>query len=214
MPVSNFIKYYSEKNIFIFIILFLSTGLVYWSRHATLETQEAQRAVRSAQEKVEQTENILRRQQEAYVQLVDSLQEKQDSLQEVSLQAGIRAARLEVNFAVRTEALVDSLVTSGDSAFAQIVRDLKVQHDSVTTELRGQVAALQDERALLWRRVEASDSLLATQVDLNNALRASVTALEASRDAWRAKASPSLPKRLAGHAPAILAGAVLAGIVR
>lgn len=203
-----------NKNIFIFFLIFLCFLLIQSIHGSNAQIKEAEEAVTEARERTATAELQVMQMQDAYKQLVDSLNQKQDSLKEVSLQAGIRAARLEVNFAVRTEALVDSLVTSGDSAFAQIVRDLKVQHDSVTTELRGQVAALQDERALLWRRVEASDSLLATQVDLNNALRASVTALEASRDAWRAKASPSLPKRLAGHAPAILAGAVLAGIVR
>jgi len=197
-------------------VLFLFIALIFmqWGRYWDAEVKEAEQAVAFAQEEVSQVEARLQEQRTAYAQLIDSLSQRQDSLKEVSHEASMRAARLEVNFAVRTQLLVDSLVTSGDSAFAQIVRDLKVQHDSVTTELRGQVAALQEERALLWRRVEASDSLLATQVDLNNALRASVTALEASRDAWRAKASPSLPKRLAGHAPAILAGAVLAGIVR
>jgi hypothetical protein len=203
-----------NKNIFIFFLLFFCFLLIQSIHGSNAQIKEAEEAVTEAAKRMATAELEVMQMQNAYDQLVDSLNQKQDSLKEVSLQAGIRAARLEVSFAVRTESLVDSLVTSGDSAFAQIVRDLKVQHDSVTTELRGQVAALQDERALLWRRVEASDSLLATQVDLNNALRASVTALEASRDAWRAKASPSLPKRLAGHAPAILAGAVLAGIVR
>jgi hypothetical protein len=203
-----------NKNIFIVFLIFLCFLLIQSIHGSNAQIKEAEEAVTEARERTTTAELQVMQMQDAYKQLVDSLNQKQDSLKEVSLQAGIRAARLEVNFAVRTEALVDSLVTSGDSAFAQIVRDLKVQHDSVTTELRGQVAALQDERALLWRRVEASDSLLATQVDLNNALRASVTALEASRDAWRAKASPSLPKRLMGQAPAILAGAVLAGIVR
>lgn len=203
-----------NKNIFIFFLLFFCFLLIQSIHGSNAQIKEAEEAVTEAAKRMATAELEVMQMQDAYEQLVDSLNQKQDSLKEVSLQAGIRAARLEVSFAVRTESLVDSLVTSGDSAFAQIVQDLKVQHDSVTTELRGQVAALQDERALLWRRVEASDSLLATQVDLNNALRASVTALEASRDAWRAKASPSLPKRLAGHAPAILAGAVLAGIVR
>tara|TARA_R100000479_G_C6212326_1_gene138678 strand:- start:122 stop:514 length:393 start_codon:yes stop_codon:yes gene_type:complete len=130
------------------------------------------------------------------------------------MQAGIRAARLEVNFSIRTEALVDSLMENGDTEFARTVQNLKLQHDSVVTELRDQVATLQEERALLWARVEASDSLLAVQADVNDALRASVVALEASRDAWKAKALPSLPKRLLAQAPAVLTGAVLVSVLR
>jgi len=170
---------------------------------------EAEQALSLAQEKVSETENRLREQESAYSQLVDSLQERQDSLKQESMQAGIRAARLEVNFSIRTEALVDSLMENGDTEFARTVQNLKLQHDSVVTELRDQVATLQEERALLWARVEASDSLLAVQSDVNDALRASVVALEASRDAWRAKATPSLPKRLTQSLPAVLATAVI-----
>ncbi len=175
---------------------------------------EAEQALSLAQEKVSETESRLREQESAYSQLVDSLQERQDSLKQESMQAGIRAARLEVNFSIRTEALVDSLMENGDTEFARTVQNLKLQHDSVVTELRDQVATLQEERALLWARVEASDSLLAVQADVNDALRASVVALEASRDAWKAKALPSLPKRLLAQAPAVLTGAVLVSVLR
>jgi chromosome segregation ATPase len=175
---------------------------------------EAEQALSLAQEKVSETESRLKEQESAYSQLVDSLQERQDSLKQESMQAGIRAARLEVNFSIRTEALVDSLMENGDTEFARTVQNLKLQHDSVVTELRDQVATLQEERALLWARVEASDSLLAVQADVNDALRASVVALEASRDAWKAKALPSLPKRLLAQAPAVLTGAVLVSVLR
>lgn len=175
---------------------------------------EAEQALSLAQERVSETESRLKEQESAYSQLVDSLQERQDSLKQESMQAGIRAARLEVNFSIRTEALVDSLMENGDTEFARTVQNLKLQHDSVVTELRDQVATLQEERALLWARVEASDSLLAVQADVNDALRASVVALEASRDAWKAKALPSLPKRLLAQAPAVLTGAVLVSVLR
>ena len=199
----------SKNALLIVGLAVLAVALSSFNLNSDARIAEAEQALSLAQEKVSETESRLREQESAYSQLVDSLQERQDSLKQESMQAGIRAARLEVNFSIRTEALVDSLMENGDTEFARTVQNLKLQHDSVVTELRDQVATLQEERALLWARVEASDSLLAVQADVNDALRASVVALEASRDAWRAKATPSLPKRFAQSLPAVLATAVI-----
>ena len=141
--------------------------------------------------------------------MIDSMSQRQDSLKEVSLQASISAAQLQVRLATRSHSLADSLTQAGEGQMASIVRELQATHDSVVVELNTQIDVLKDERAMLWRRIEVSDSLIGVQEEVNHALRASVAALTDERDAWRAKANPPLLTRLYRNSPALLTGAVL-----
>ena len=199
------------KNI-LFCILVLLAGISLFTNYffsSNSEIVAAQKAAEDAQLMVESAEEKLDEIQASYESVIDSMSQRQDSLKEVSLQASISAAQLQVRLATRSHSLADSLTQAGEGQMASIVRELQATHDSVVVELNTQIDVLKDERAMLWRRVEVSDSLIGVQEEVNHALRASVAALTDERDAWRAKANPPLLTRLYRNSPALLTGAVL-----
>lgn len=199
------------KNI-LFCILVLLAGISLFTNYffsSNSEIVSAQKAAEDAQVMVESAEEKLDEIQASYESVIDSMSQRQDSLKEVSLQASISAAQLQVRLATRSHSLADSLTQAGEGQMASIVRELQATHDSVVVELNTQIDVLKDERAMLWRRVEVSDSLIGVQEEVNHALRASVAALTDERDAWKAKANPPLLTRLYRNSPALLTGAVL-----
>lgn len=199
------------KNI-LFCILVLLAGISLFTNYffsSNSEIVAAQKAAEDAQLMVESAEEKLDEIQASYESVIDSMSQRQDSLKEVSLQASISAAQLQVRLATRSHSLADSLTQAGEGQMASIVRELQATHDSVVVELNTQIDVLKDERAMLWRRIEVSDSLIGVQEEVNHALRASVAALTDERDAWRAKANPPLLTRLYRNSPALLTGAVL-----
>ena len=104
--------------------------------------------------------------------------------------------------------------------YDRVVDSLSVVQDSISdvvvvaqSDARRASARLNEEAQTLQDSLAVIDSGL-VQVEVNDALRGSIIALEGERDAWRAKASPSLPKRLLGHTTAVLTGAVLIATLR
>ena len=148
-----------------------------------------------------------------YDRVVDSLSSVQDSISDVVVVAQSDARRASARLNEEAQTLQDSLAVI-DSGLAQELDRIMESHEEVVTAMQTEIDALNHDRELLWRRIEVSDSLLAVQVEVNDALRGSIIALEGERDAWRAKASPSLPKRLLGHTTAVLTGAVLIATLR
>ena len=195
----------TKNNFFAFMALLIGISLIstyFLGGRANERIAAAEKMVADANEKVAEAEDRLDSVRESYTATVDSMTQKHDSLEAVSLVASISAARLEINFAQRSHSLADSLAQSGNNELATAIRELEATHDSVVVELRTQVEAL-------WARVEAADSLIAVQEDVNHALRASIAALTDERDAWKAKANPPLLTRLYRNSPALLTGAVL-----
>jgi hypothetical protein len=176
--------------------------------------RESEIAVGKAQEEVRIARDSLEMFFDMYNEIIKDIDERTDSLEAVIDSAGATAAIAQEAFSGDVERLTDSLTVAGDTQTAMIVSRLAEKHDSVVHAMERQIVALTDERALLRQRIEMSDSLLSLQMDLNSALQQNIVALEKNRDAWRAKANPSLPKRLLGQAPAILTGAVLVAALR
>ena len=202
----------TKINLFAFMALLIAISLIstyFLGSRANERIAAAEKMVADASEKVAEAEGRLDSVRESYTATVDSMTQRHDSLEAVSMVASISAARLEINFAQRSHSLADSLAQSGNNELATAIRGLEATHDSVVVELRTQVEALKQEKSLLWARVEAADSLIAVQDDVNHALRASIAALTDERDAWRAKANPPLLTRLYRNSPALLTGAAL-----
>ena len=204
------------KNIFLALIGLLVTSFLltnYFFGGSDAAVKEAMVAVAKADSLREEAEARLGLASVEYDRVVDSLSVVQDSISDVVVVAQSDARRASARLNEEAQTLQDSLAVI-DSGLAQELDRIMESHEEVVTAMQTEIDALNHDRELLWRRIEVSDSLLAVQVEVNDALRGSIIALEGERDAWRAKASPSLPKRLLGHTTAVLTGAVLIATLR
>tara|TARA_R100001224_G_scaffold109180_1_gene86294 strand:+ start:528 stop:1151 length:624 start_codon:yes stop_codon:yes gene_type:complete len=204
------------KNIFwgllgLLVTSFFLTNYFFGGNDAAVK--EAMVAVAKADSLLAQAETKLDSASVEYDRVVDSLSLVQDSISDVVVVAQSDARRASARLNEEAQTLQDSLAVI-DSGLAQELDRIMESHEEVVTAMQTEIDALNHDRELLWRRIEVSDSMLAVQVEVNQALRHSVIALEGERDAWRAKASPSLPKRLLGHTTAVLTGAVLIATLR
>ena len=204
------------KNIFwgvlgLLVTSFFLTNYFFGGNDAAVK--EAMVAVAKADSLREEAEARLGLASVEYDRVVDSLSLVQDSISDVVVVAQSDARRASARLNEEAQTLQDSLAVI-DSGLAQELDRIMESHEEVVTAMQTEIDALNHDRELLWRRIEVSDSLLAVQVEVNDVLRGSIIALEGERDAWRAKASPSLPKRLLGHTTAVLTGAVLIATLR
>lgn len=145
--------------------------------------------------------------------VVDSLKQESDSLNAIAAEAETRARVAARSYRDRSDQLVDSLRRAGEEIISEQIVSLQQSHDSVVVALNDEIDALSADRTLLWRRIEVSDSVIGAQAMQIQASEAVVAALRDERDAWRAKATPSLPKRLAQSWPAVLATLVVVSSV-
>ena len=204
------------KNIFLGLLGLLVTSFFltnYFFGGNDAAVKEAMVAVAKADSLREEAEARLGLASVEYDRVVDSLSSVQDSISDVVVVAQSDARRASARLNEEAQTLQDSLAVI-DSGLAQELDRIMESHEEVVTAMQTEIDALNHDRELLWSRIEVSDSLLAVQVEVNDALRGSIIALEGERDAWRAKASPSLPKRLLGHTTAVLTGAVLIATLR
>jgi len=203
------------KNIFWgvlgFFVIYFSLTNFFWGTSAAVK--EAVIAVAEADSLRGEAEARLDSVSIEYDRAVDSLSVLQDSLSSVVAASRIDARRASIRFDESVGALQDSLAVI-DLGLAQELGQVIESHDRVVLAMEAEIGAINRDRELLWRRIEVSDSLLAVQAGVNDALRGSVMALEGERDAWRAKAMPPLPKRLMDQTPALLAGALLVSLIR
>lgn len=204
------------KNIFwgllgLFVVSFFITNYFFSGSDAAVK--EAMVAVAEADSLREEAEARLGLVSIEYDRVVDSLSVVQDSISDVVVVAQSDARRASARLNEEAQTLQDSLAVI-DSGLAQELDRIMESHEEVVTAMQTEIDALNHDRELLWRRIEVSDSLLVVQVEVNDALRGSIMALETERDAWRAKASPSLPKRLLGHTTAVITGVVLVSALR
>lgn len=145
--------------------------------------------------------------------VVDSLKQESDSLNAIAAEAETRARVAARSYRDRSDQLVDSLRRAGEEIISEQIVSLQQSHDSVVVALNDEIDALSADRTLLWRRIEVSDSVIGAQAMQIQASEAVVAALRDERDAWRAKATPSLPKRLVQSWPAVLATLVVVSSV-
>lgn len=151
---------------------------------------------------------------ERHAFVVDSLKQESDSLVAVAGQARRRATVASTQYDQRARHLADSLAAAGEEIISEQIFSLQQSHDSVVVALNDEIDALNADRALLWRRIEVSDSLIGIQAMQIRASEAVVAALTNERDAWRVEANPPLPKRLFQSIPTVLATAVIVSTLR
>ena len=204
------------KNIFICLSLIFVASLTvqsFFLRNSG-ELKELNQRTVDAEEALAGASVELAKISARHTSLVDSLKQQSDSLRVVVAQAGVRTDNASRSYNARTSHLFDSLRAAGQEIISGQVLLLKQAHDSVVVALNDEIDALNADRVLLWRRIELSDSVIGAQSMQLQASEAVAAALRNERDAWRVKASPSLPKRLTGQTPALLAGALLVSLIR
>ena len=88
-----------------------------------------------------------------------------------------------------------------------ILDTLRASHLREVAAYQDQVATLEADKALLWQRVEALDSMWVREQAVNQTLRNEIAAVHDESDAWRRAANPSFFRQLRGAVPYLLIGA-------
>ena len=141
---------------------------------------------------------------ESYELLKTNLGQVHDSIAEIREDAENRATESSVSFEENVLILRDSL--EAYDGLGAILDTLRATHLREVSAYQDQVATLEADKALLWKRVEATDSMWVREQEINDALRREVAALNEASDAWREVGSPGLFQRVTGAAPYIALG--------
>ena len=132
---------------------------------------------------------------ESYELLRASLDQAHDSIAEIREDAENRATESSLSFEENILILRDSLESY--DGLEEILDTLRATHLREVSAYQDQVATLEADKALLWQRVEATDSMWIREQEINDVLRREVAALNEESDAWKKVASPGLGKRIA-----------------
>ena len=132
---------------------------------------------------------------ESYELLKASLDQAHDSIVEIREDAENRATESSLSFEENVLILRDSL--ENYDGLGAILDTLRATHLREVSAYQDQVATLEADKALLWQRVEAIDSMWVREQEINDVLRREVAALNEESDAWKKVASPGLVKRVA-----------------
>ena len=141
---------------------------------------------------------------ESYELLKTNLDQAHDSIAEIREDAENRAVESSLSFEENVLILRDSLESY--DGLGEILDTLRATHLREVSAYQDQVATLEADKALLWKRVEATDSMWVREQEINDALRREVAALNEASDAWREVGSPGLFQRVTGAAPYIALG--------
>ena len=156
-------------------------------------------------------ESELLESKEDYTLLRDSLDQVHDSLAEIRESAKNDALRSSVSFNDNLTTLRDSLANR--SGLESLLDTLEMNHQKEVTAYRVQVATLEQDKAILWKRVETLDSLWVMEQKLNESLRLEVTALNEEADAWKSVSNRGVFSRVGGAVPYVLAGFALGSFI-
>ena len=132
---------------------------------------------------------------QAYELLGEDLDQAHDSIAEIREGAKNRATESSLAFEENVSILRDSL--EGYDGLEAILDTLTASHLREVSAYQEQVEILEEEKVLLWKRVEATDSMWMREQRINDVLRREVAALNEESDAWKKVASPGLVKRVA-----------------
>ena len=146
------------------------------------------------------------RAEQDYGLLKDSLDEAHDSIAEIREDAKNRAVESSVAFDENVLILRYSL--EAYDVLGAILDTLRASHLREVSAYQEQVEILEEEKALLWKRVEATDSMWIMEQRINSALRLEIVALNVEADAWKEVGSPGLFRRISGAAPYVALGMV------
>ena len=139
-----------------------------------------------------------------YEVLIESLDHVHDSIAEGRAQAAERALDASRSFEEGVGVLRDSL--EAYDGLETILNEIEYDHRIEVQAYQEQVETLEADKALLWQRVEALDSMWIREQEVNDVLRREITALNEEADAWEALATPSIISRVKRAAPYVLAG--------
>ena len=143
---------------------------------------------------------------ESYELLKTNLDQAHDSIAEIREDAENRAVESSLSFEENVLILRDSLESY--DGLGEILDTLRATHLREVSAYQDQVATLEADKALLWKRVEATDSMWIMEQRINSALRREVAALNVEADAWKEVGSPGLFRRISGAAPYVALGMV------
>ena len=147
-----------------------------------------------------------------YDVLKDSLDQAHDSLAEIRESAKNEALRSSVSFDENLTTLRDSLANQG--GLEALLDTLELNHRKEVSSYQVQVATLEEDKLLLWRRVQVLDSTWSMDQRVNESLRREITALNEQSDAWKSVANRGVFSKIGGSVPYILAGVALGSLIR
>ena len=149
---------------------------------------------------------------QTYELLQDSLDEAHDSIAEIREQAKNRAVESSLTFEENVLILRDSLESL--DGLGAILDTVRASHLREVSAYQDQIATLEADKVLLWKRVEAIDSMWIREQEINQALRNEIVALNEESDAWQRAATPNVFKRIRGAVPYLIVGAGVVLLIR
>tara|TARA_R110002153_G_scaffold19239_6_gene66472 strand:+ start:9753 stop:10391 length:639 start_codon:yes stop_codon:yes gene_type:complete len=187
------------------LVLLLFSGIIFTSHARARERAVvAEEKVRVLEDERVGLETEFEQAVQDYGLLKDSLDEAHDSIAKIREGAKNRAAESSVAFEENVLILRDSL--EAYDGLEAILDTLRASHIREVSAYQEQVEILEEEKVLLWKRVEATDSMWMMEQRINDALRREIVALNVEADAWREVGSPGLLQRIGGATPYVAIG--------
>lgn len=187
------------------LVLLLFSGIIFTSHARARERAVvAEEKVRVLEDERVGLETEFEQAVQDYGLLKDSLDEAHDSIAKIREGAKNRAAESSVAFEENVLILRDSL--EAYDGLEAILDTLRASHIREVSAYQEQVEILEEEKVLLWKRVEATDSMWMMEQRINGALRREIVALNVEADAWREVGSPGLLQRIGGATPYVAIG--------
>ena len=149
---------------------------------------------------------------QGYELLVDSLAGAHDSLAEVRAEAAETASEASRSFERGFDVLRDSL--GAYDGLVDILDQVQADHQEEVAAYQVQIQTLEADKALLFGRVAALDSLWVLEQSVSESLRIEISALHEEADAWERLANTNFLGGLRGVAPYALAGVGIALILK
>ena len=182
-----------------------------------LDTGRADALIAEGKVKVLEAERVeLERQveeaAEGYEVLKDSLDQTHDSIAVIRAEARERASDASRSFEAGVGVLRDSL--QAYDGLEEILDEIESNHEEAVQAYEEQIQTLEADKALLWVRVEALDSMWIREQEVNQALRNEIVALNEESNAWQRAATPNVFKRLRGAVPYLIVGAGVVLLLR
>ena len=189
------------------LVLIAGLGIIFSSYAGARERAVvAEEKVHVLEEERIELEVEFERAEQDYGLLKDSLDEAHDSIAEIREDAKNRAVESSVAFEENVLILRDSL--EAYDGLGAILDTLRASHLREVSAYQEQVEILEEEKALLWKRVEATDSMWIMEQRINSALRLEIVALNVEADAWKEVGSPGLLRRIGGATPYVALGMI------
>ena len=171
----------------------------------------AEERVRVLEVEREQLEAEFEEAVESYESLRDSLDLAHDSLAKIRDEAKNDALTASLSYNENLTTLRTRV--EGQEGLEALLDTLELNHEKEVVAYQEQIATLEADNALLWRRVESLDSMWVREQEVNEVLRLEVAALNEESAAWRSVADKNIFKRIGGAVPYVLAGVAIGSLM-